>query len=122
MEELATEVDRHEISFHENARALAIQEMRRYGEKLIRESVNGQDAIRDTEDDVAFQNVAAALELLGIDPNLSPEMANRFTVNDPTVRIESIGQAGEAKRKITVILRNRTGKPALLERTEEIVP
>ncbi|MDH3745062.1 MAG: hypothetical protein OES47_08185 [Acidobacteriota bacterium] len=31
--------DRHEISFHENARALAVREMRRYGERIIRESV-----------------------------------------------------------------------------------
>ena len=40
----------------------------------------------------------------------------------PRSRIESIGQAEGAKRKIIVIVRNRTGKPALLERTEEIIP
>ena len=43
-------------------------------------------------------------------------------MNDATTRIESIGYAEGAKRKITVIVRNRTGKPALLERTEEIIP
>ena len=41
---------------------------------------------------------------------------------DSTTRIESIGHAEGAKRQITVIVRNRTGKPALLERTEEIIP
>lgn len=90
--------------------------------RLVQESVEGVDGLRDTEDDTPFQNVAAALELLGIDPNVSSEMANRFTVNDPTTRIESIGQSANAKRKITVVLRNRTGKPALLERTEQIIP
>lgn len=89
---------------------------------LIRESVNGEDGARDTTDDLPFQNAAAALELLGIDPNTASELARRFTVNDPTTRIESIGKVAGAKCKITVILRNRTGKPTLLERTEEIIP
>jgi len=90
--------------------------------QLVVESVCGRDGIRDTDDDMPFQDTAAALVLLGIDPNLSPQLAGRFTVNDPTTRIESIGQAGDARRRITVVVRNRTGKPALLERTEEILP
>lgn len=88
----------------------------------IPEAVCGPDGQRDTEDDVPFQNAAAALDLVGVDMNGRPDLARRFTVNDATTRIESIGQAEGAKRKITVILRNRTGKPALLERTEEIIP
>ena len=59
---------------------------------------------------------------MGIDINGRPDIAKRFTVNDTTTRIESIGYAEGAKRKITAIVRNRTGKPALLERTEEIIP
>jgi type II secretory pathway component PulK len=90
--------------------------------QVIPETICGADGQRDTEDDVPFQNAAAALDLLGVDMNGRPDLARRFTVNDATTRIESIGQAEGAKRKITVILRNRTGKPALLERTEEIIP
>lgn len=90
--------------------------------ELIPETVRGADGVRDTEDDVPFQNPAPALDLLGIDVNGRPDLAKRFTVNDPTTRIESIGYAEGAKRKITIIVRNRTGKPALLERTEEIIP
>lgn len=90
--------------------------------ELVREEVMGPDGIRGTEDDVPFQDPAGALALLGIAPNVSFELTQRFTVNDSTTRIESIGKAAGAKRKITVILRNRTGKPALLERTEEIIP
>ena len=90
--------------------------------QIIPETVRGSDGVRDTEDDVPFQNAAAALDLLGIDVEGRPDLAQRFTVNDQTTRIESIGHAEGAKRKITVIVRNRTGKPALLERTEEIIP
>jgi general secretion pathway protein K len=90
--------------------------------EIIPETVRGTDGLRDTIDDVPFQNVAAALDLLGIDAEGRPEVVRRFTVNDATTRIESIGFAEGAKRKITVIVRNRTGKPALLERTEEIIP
>lgn len=89
---------------------------------IIPEMVCGTDQVRDTLDDVPFQNPAAALDLLGIDVNGRPDLAKRFTVNDSTTRIESIGHAEGAKRKITVIVRNRAGKPALLERTEEIIP
>lgn len=90
--------------------------------EIIPETVRGIDGLRDTSDDVPFENVAAALDLLGIDAEGRPEVVRRFTVNDATTRIESIGFAEGAKRKITVIVRNRTGKPALLERTEEIIP
>lgn len=89
---------------------------------VIPEMVRGPDGMRDTLDDVPFQNPTAALDLLGIDVNGRPDLAKRFTVNDSTTRIESIGQAEGAKRKITIIVRNRAGKPALLERTEEIIP
>jgi len=90
--------------------------------EIIPETIRGIDGQRDTEDDVPFENAAAALDLLGSDINARPDLAGRFTVNDTTTRIESIGQVEGAKRKITVIVRNRTGKPALLERTEEIIP
>lgn len=100
----------------------AAAEVRVEEAEVIPETVRGSDGLRDTEDDVPFQNAAAALDLLGLDINARPDIANRFTVNDATTRIESIGQAEGAKRRITVIVRNRTGKPALLERTEEIIP
>lgn len=90
--------------------------------EIIPETIRGMDGELDTEDDVPFQNASAALDLLGLNLNDRPDLARRFTVNDATTRIESIGQAEGAKRKITVIVRNRTGKPALLERTEEIIP
>ncbi len=89
---------------------------------VIPETVRGVDGLRDTLDDVPFQNAAQALALLGVDTDGRPDLGGRFTVDDVTTRIESIGHAEGAKRKITVIVRNRAGRPALLERTEEIIP
>jgi general secretion pathway protein K len=86
------------------------------------EQVRGPDGIRDTEDDVPFQDVNSALALLGVDTNARPDILQRFSVNDTTVRIESTGSAEGAKRKIILTLRNRTGRPAILERSEEVIP
>jgi hypothetical protein len=89
---------------------------------IIPETVRGTDGALHTQDDVPFQGAAPALALLGIDAQGRPDIARRFGGTDPTTRIESIGTAEGAKRKITVIIANRQGKPTLLERTEEIIP
>jgi general secretion pathway protein K len=89
---------------------------------VIPETVRGPDGLRDTDDDAPFQSVEQALALIGVDGSLRPEVSARFTVNDTTTRLESIGTVAGAKRKITVIVRNRSGRPAVLERTEEVMP
>jgi type II secretory pathway component PulK len=89
---------------------------------VIPETVRGPDGLRDTEDDAPFQSAAEALALLGVDGTLRPELSARMTVNDTTTRLESIGSVAGARRKVTVIVRNRTGRPAVLERTEEVMP
>jgi type II secretory pathway component PulK len=89
---------------------------------VIPETVRGIDGMRDTEDDMPFQDAASALLLIGIDANSRPDIAQRFTTNDTTTRITSTARSGDAKRRITAIVRNRTGKPALLSRTVEIIP
>lgn len=89
---------------------------------LVVEKVRGPDGIRDTEDDVPFQDVNGVLALLGVNPELRPDIAQRIAVNDTTMRIESTGFAVGAKRRISMVLRNRTGRPAILERSEEIIP
>lgn len=89
---------------------------------LIPETVRGPDGVRDTEDDTPFGDVNAALDLIGLNTSMAPELAGRLTVNDTTTRIESTGFSPGAKRRITVIVRNRSGNPALLERFEEIIP
>ncbi|MBX3741962.1 MAG: general secretion pathway protein GspK [Akkermansiaceae bacterium] len=90
--------------------------------KTIVETVRGPDGIRDTDDDVPFQNPQAALQLLGIDGESRPDILARFSANDSTVRIESTGSADGARRRVNAILRNRSGRPALLEKSVEILP
>lgn len=88
----------------------------------IQDRVYGPDAIRDTEDDEPFSSSAEALDLLGL-PDIQRELVEpRLSVNDPTNRLESTGWSGDTRRRITLILRNRTGRPAILERREEFVP
>jgi len=89
---------------------------------IIPETVRGTDNIRDTEDDVPFQDVASALSLLGIGGETGQIIAQRFTVQDTTTRIISTARSGDSTRRITAIVRNRTGRPILLDRTTEIVP
>ncbi len=89
---------------------------------LIPEWVRGPDGVRDTEDDSPFGDVNAALDLIGLNTSMAPQLACRLTVNDTSTRIESTGYTESAKRRITIILRNRSGNPALLERFEEIIP
>ena len=89
---------------------------------IIPETVRGTDNIRDTEDDVPFQDIGTALSLLGIGGETGQMIAQRFTVEDTTTRITSTARSGDSTRRITAIVRNRTGRPALLDRTTEIVP
>jgi len=90
--------------------------------QIIPDTVKGVDGIRGTTDDVPFENREAALSLIGVDSEARPDIVGRFSAQDTTTRIVSVGYTPGAKRQINVILRNRTGRPALLERTEEILP
>lgn len=83
----------------------------------------GPDRERDTEDDQPFKDINAALSLMGVSEFQMPVVLPRLTATkDQTTRIVSDGRAGNVKRRITLILKNRTGQPAILERKEEIVP
>jgi general secretion pathway protein K len=92
------------------------------------EIVRGADGVRGTEDDVPFESLgggqggAGVLDLLRVPEFYAPVVTPRLSANDSTVRIESLGQAGDAKRKIILVVRNRTGRPAILEKKEELVP
>ncbi len=89
---------------------------------IIPQTVRGIDGLRHTEDDQPFEDIGGALSLLGINPEMRQDIAKRFTVDDTTTRITSTGRSGDSKRRVTAIVRNRTGRPALLDRTTEIIP
>lgn len=92
------------------------------------EIVRGPDGIRGTEDDAPFSSLndgqggVSVFQILRVAEFYAPVVSPRLAVNDGTTRIESMGQAGGSKRKIVLVLRNRTGRPAILEKTEEVVP
>ena len=86
------------------------------------EHVLGPDRVRDTDDDQRFQGLTEALTLLGVSEFQQPIVQPRLTVKDTTTRIVSDGRAGSVRRRITLILKSRTGQLAILERKEEIIP
>jgi general secretion pathway protein K len=86
------------------------------------EYVLGPDLERDTEDDQLDLGLTEALSLLGVSEFQQPIVMPRLTVKDTTTRIVSDGRAGTVKRRITLILKSRTGQLAILERKEEIAP
>ena len=88
----------------------------------LQDRVLGPDGIRDTEDDLPFQDLNEPLDLLNLPDIQRALIEPRLSVNDPTSRIESIGWSGDIRRRITLIIRNRTGRPSILERSEEVVP
>lgn len=90
--------------------------------RTIVDYVLGPDQQRDTEDDQRFQNLTEAFGLIGVSELQQQMIGPRFTVEDTTTRIVSEGRAGSAKRRITLILKNRTGQPVILERKEEVIP
>ncbi|MBJ05736.1 MAG: hypothetical protein CMO40_01270 [Verrucomicrobiaceae bacterium] len=94
--------------------------------RSIRDRVLGPDMIRGTEDDQPFNNSREVLDLLGVPDIQRMIVEPRLTANDPTTRIESTGWSGQGgaqiKRRITLTLRNRTGRPSILERKVEQVP
>lgn len=84
--------------------------------------IPGFDQIRGNEDDQAFSNASQFLDLLGVNSVQRVLVEPRLTANDPTTRIESTGWSGDVRRRVTLIVRNRTGRPSILDRREELVP
>ena len=84
--------------------------------------VLGPDRLRDTDDDQLFQGLPEALSLLGVSELQQQQVEPRLTVDDPTTRIISDGRAGTAKRRITLVLKDRKRQPVILQRKEEIIP
>lgn len=76
----------------------------------------GVDEFEGSEDDYQFQALEEALGELGIDP--ADPRANRLTVNEGTVRIESVGKVGDYTKQLVLVLRNRESNPVILNREE----
>lgn len=92
------------------------------------EIVRGPDGVRGTEDDSPFQSLnsgqdgGTVFQILRVPEFYAPVVTPRLAANDGTVRIESVGRSGATKRKIVLVVRNRAGRPAILQKTEEVEP
>ena len=81
----------------------------------------GPDGIEDTEDDEdtkikSDEELAAAL---GDFVDVSDEdFLTTFGFSDQTVHIESVATVGEFRKRVVLIVRNRTGTPQILSREE----
>lgn len=90
---------------------------------ILLQEIDGPDGIRETEDDIKLE-VESAMAMLGLSGDEQIRIGARFTAGDissGTTRIESIGFSGDVRRKIVLILRNRSGNPVILDRREELV-
>lgn len=78
----------------------------------------GPDGIEFTEDDVKLQDLQQAYDALKLDPT-DPAVDAHFGLNDPTVHIESVATVNDYRKRVVLIVRNRTqGNPTILSREE----
>ncbi len=87
-------------------------------DRLI-EARAGDDGEEGTEDDIEFVSVEEALTNIGVSPEKLPFISKRVSISDQTLRITSIGRAGQITRKVTVIVRNRGAQPVVLQRKQQ---
>lgn len=81
--------------------------------------VDGADGIRNTEDDQDL-SVDDVLGNLGLD-DPSGLIRGRLIAEDAVKRLESIGFAGEIRRKVVLIISSREQNPQILDRKEVII-
>ncbi|NOX99665.1 MAG: hypothetical protein GXP30_08060, partial [Verrucomicrobia bacterium] len=79
----------------------------------------GDDGEEGTEDDLEFISVEEALTIIGVSPEKLPFVSKRVSIADQTLRITSIGKAGQISRKVVVIIRNRESQPIVLQRSQQ---
>ncbi|MDB4374201.1 type II secretion system protein GspK [Akkermansiaceae bacterium] len=84
------------------------------------QGIPGADGIRDTEDDVTLTR-QDFLDQMGIIGDDQATIGDRFSDQGSTDRIESVGFSGNVRRKLVLIIKNRSGNPTILDRREEFV-
>jgi general secretion pathway protein K len=84
-------------------------------EEFVQEKF-GADGIEDTEDDSKLEAPAACLAL-EIDEN-SPKVQLLIGGTDQTVHIECVATVGDYRKRVVLVVRNRTGNPQILAREE----
>lgn len=76
---------------------------------------NGLDGLQQTEDDHPLQSLDEAISLLGIAGAKAANIMPLLTLQGATLRIESIGNAGDARCGIAVTMSKNGGQPRISE-------
>lgn len=79
---------------------------------------NGPDGLQQTQDDQPLQSLNEALMLLGIAGQQAADITPLLTLQGATLRIESIGTAGDSRCGIAVIMNKNGGIPHITEWSE----
>jgi type II secretory pathway component PulK len=82
---------------------------------LLVQQRNGLDGLQQTEDDQPLKSLNEALSLLGITGQQGADILPLLTLQGATLRIESIGTAGDSRCGIAVIMNKNGGTPHITE-------
>jgi len=88
----------------------------------FRSEILGEDNELGTEDDIRFATMEEALNALGVsdDEEVRDRVAARFRLNSTVRRVTSIGRSGGTTKEITIIVRQRGARPAILRYEETL--
>lgn len=75
----------------------------------------GPDRVDGTADDMQFAAVGDAEALLNLNVAENPTIQNLVGLNDPTMRVISVGQAVDVRRTIEVVARKANMQPEILQ-------
>jgi len=96
---------------------LTAEAEREYVDDLVQQRA-GLDGLEDTEDDEPIQDIQGALAQIQAPADRLDAIAQRFSGNSNTVRIESTGIIGDYRKQIQLVIRNRNSRPVILLREE----
>ena len=75
----------------------------------------GPDKLDGTADDYPIDNIAVAEGMLGFNQQTLGQVQALLSINDPTVRIISVGQALDTSRTIEVVARKQGIQPQIIQ-------
>ncbi|MBE7212060.1 MAG: general secretion pathway protein GspK [Gluconacetobacter diazotrophicus] len=75
----------------------------------------GPDKLDGTEDDYPIDNIALAEQMLGFNQQTLAQVQNLLSINDPTVRIISVGRALDTSHTIEAVARKQGMQPQIIQ-------
>ena len=75
----------------------------------------GPDKLDGTADDYPIDNITVAEQMLGLNQQTLAQVQNLLSINDPTVRIVSVGKALDTSRTIEAVARKQGMQPQIIQ-------